>query len=40
MGNYPCFYLSDNNRNNNEGEIVIGKGAFKFKKIVYLFYII
>ena len=40
MGNNPCFCTPYNNKQNNPGEIFIGKGAFKFKKIVYIIYII
>ena len=39
MGNNPCFCTPYNNKQNNPGEIFIGKGAFKFKKIVYIIYI-
>ena len=40
MGNHPCFCDAYNDKQNNQGEVVIGKGAFKFKKIVYIIYII
>ena len=40
MGNNACFCFTDKNQNKNQGEIIIGKGAFKFKKIVFLIYII
>ncbi len=39
MGNHPCLCTPYNNQQTNPGEIVIGKGAFKFKKIVYIIYI-
>ena len=41
MGNSPCFCLDINsNKNGKQGEIIIGKGVFKFKKVVFIFYII
>ena len=40
MGNHPCFCVAYNDKQTNQGEVVIGKGAFKFKKIVYINYII
>ena len=40
MGSHPCFCVSYNDKQTNQGEIVIGKGAFNFKKIVYIIYII
>ena len=39
MGNTPCFCI-DSNKNGKQGEIIIGKGVFKFKKAVFIFYII
>ena len=40
MGNSPpCFCLSEKNKDSNKGEIVIGKGAYKFKKIVFIYII-
>ena len=40
MGNIPqCFCLNENNKESNKGEIVIGKGAYKFKKIVFIYII-
>ena len=40
MGNYPCCCIDKNDKNPNQGEVVIGKGVYKFKKIVFIFYII
>ena len=39
MGNTPCFCINikDSNKISTQGEVVIGKGAFKFKKIVIIF---
>ena len=40
MGNTPsCFCLRGKNKDSNQGEIVIGKGAYKFKKIVLIYII-
>ena len=41
MGINPCFCITDiNNNKANQGEIIIGKGVYKFKKIVIILYII
>ena len=40
MGSHPCFCTPYDDKQTNQGEIVIGKGAFRFKKIVYIIYII
>ena len=40
MGSHPCFCTPYDDKATNQGEIVIGKGAFRFKKIVYIIYII
>ena len=37
MGTYPCFCISYK-RYENPGEIVIGKGVYKFKKMVFIIY--
>ena len=36
MGSNPCFCVAYGTKTTNQGEVVVGKGAFRFKKIVYI----